>query len=42
MGLMGIGLNSLHDLQRSKTNNLIARLSRVPGYIAIMDIIDTR
>ena len=42
MGLMGIGLNSPHNFPCSKTHKLIARLSLIPRYIAIMDMIDTR
>ena len=38
MGLMGIGLNSLHNFPCSKTHKLIARLSLIPKYIAIMDM----
>ena len=38
MGTMGIALNSRHD----SPCKLIARPSRIPGYIVIMDIIDTR
>ena len=38
IGLMGFGLNSPHIYSCFKTNKLIARLFRCPGYIANMDM----
>ena len=43
MGLMGIALNSPHIYSCSKTNKLIARVFRCPGYISNIDMtLDTK